>query len=145
MIKIEIYASGSCTSNPGPSGWAVIFKDNEQERSFSGFISQSTNNRILLIAVINAFERLVQPCAVTLYCNATYITDFFKRGWYDKWVQHGGNIEFDKSIKNRDLWEQLMSLMETHEVNYVHINDGGNEVYLRECKRLAKEACRQAG
>jgi ribonuclease HI len=128
-------------SNPGPSDWAATLKY-QNEKSLSGYIPHSTNNRILLIAVINALEKLTEPCAVTLYCNATYITDFINRPWYEKLTQQGSTIE--QSIRHNDLWERLLSLMEIHQVEYKHINKIENDVYLNECKRLATKAINQA-
>jgi ribonuclease HI len=142
MKQIEIYVNVACPSNPGPSGWAAILKY-KKEKSLLGYMPHSTNNRILLIAVINALEKLTEPCAVRLYCNATYITDFIKRPWYEKLTEQGINIE--QSIKHNDLWKKLLGLMEIHRVSYVHIKNGENDTYLRECKRLAKKAIKQAG
>lgn len=141
MKQIEIYVNVACSGNPGPSGRAATLKY-RIEKSFSGYIPRSTNNRILLIAVINALEKLTEPCAVTLYCNATYITDFINRPWYEKLTQQGSTIE--QSIRHNDLWEKLLGLMEIHQVNYLHIKHGGTEGYLTECKRLAKKAIKQA-
>lgn len=142
MKQIEIYVNVACSGNPGPSGWAATLKY-RNKKSFSGYIPHSTNNLILLIAVINALEKLTEPCAVTLYCNATYITDFINRTWYVKLTQQGSTIEH--SIRHNNLWVKLLALMEIHRVSYVHIKNGENHAYLRECKRLAKKAIKQAG
>ena len=84
MKKVEIYTDGACSGNPGPGGYGVILKYNENVKELSGGASNTTNNRMEMTAVISALEALKEPCNVDLYSDSKYIIDAITKGWAKK-------------------------------------------------------------
>lgn len=109
---VEIFTDGACSGNPGPGGWGAILRYGETEKELSGGAVETTNNRMELTAAIKALEALKQSCKVDLYTDSTYVKDGITE-WIDGWKRRDW-----KKVKNRDLWEELDSLNNTHKVTW---------------------------
>ena len=71
--KVVIFTDGACSGNPGPGGWgAVIYKD-ETKYELSGYSSETTNNRMEIVAAIKALESLKEKCSVSLNTDSNYL------------------------------------------------------------------------
>jgi ribonuclease HI len=127
---VVIYTDGACRGNPGPGGWAALLSSGAHERALSGAETQTTNNRMELRAVIEALRALKRRVAVQLYTDSQYV----RRGiteWLPAWKARGWRTADRKSVKNRDLWEELDELAEGHAIvwHWVpgHAGIAGNE------------------
>ena len=113
---VIIYTDGACSGNPGPGGWGAILRYGEHEKELSGGSPETTNNRMELTAVIRALEVLKEPCRVELYTDSRYIVDAIEKRWVYGWRKNGWKKPDKKPALNVDLWEQVLRLFETHEV-----------------------------
>ena len=116
MKTVTIYTDGACSGNPGPGGWCAILRYGEIEKQLSGGEAKTTNNRMELTAVIEALRALKTPCRVELYSDSKYVIDALEKGWARGWKARGWVKSDKKSALNPDLWETLLSLCDTHDV-----------------------------
>ena len=78
-----MYTDGACSGNPGPGGWGTVLMFGEHIKEISGFMPDTTNNRMELFAAVQGFTALKQPCKVTLYSDSAYLVNAFKQNWID--------------------------------------------------------------
>lgn len=110
---VLIYTDGACSGNPGPGGWGALLKYNEHEKEISGGEGDTTNNRMELMAVIKALETLKKPSSVKLYTDSTYV----QKG-VSEWMAGWKAKNWPAKIKNQDLWKQIDSLVQLHNVEF---------------------------
>jgi ribonuclease HI len=127
---VEIYTDGACRGNPGPGGWAATLALGERERELSGAEAATTNNRMELMAVIQALEALNRPVQARVNLDSEYV----RRGiteWLAAWKARGWKTAARKPVKNQDLWERLDKAVQRHEVQWRwvpgHAGVPGNE------------------
>ena len=137
LKTVEMYTDGSCSGNPGPGGWGAILRFHGVEKELSGGEGNTTNNRMELTAVIKGLEALKEPCNVLLTTDSRYVADGIDKGWAASWQKNGWRKADKKPALNSDLWEKLLSLLETHnvEINWVKGHEGHPEN--ERCDRLA--------
>lgn len=129
-VKYKLYTDGACASNPGPAGWGVIAtklegKKYEQVCTFGGNAQKSTNNRMELTAVLEALKYAVEmklsslgeSMTVIVASDSAYVVDSLKQGWVEKWARGGWRTKSGREVKNRDLWEQMLKLLQICEVS----------------------------
>ncbi len=131
MSKIvEIYTDGACKGNPGVGGWGAWMKYNEQEKSLFGGEENTTNNRMEMTAVIRALEALKRPSVVKLYTDSVYVQKGMME-WMAGWKAKNWRTANKKPVKNDDLWKQLDTLSNQHQIEWVwvkgHAGNEGNE------------------
>ena len=97
----------------------------------------TTNNRMELTAAIEALSALREPCRVTLTSDSKYLTDAITKGWAVSWRQKGWKKADKSPALNPDLWEKLLSLLETHEVEFVWVKGHDGHPYNERCDKLA--------
>jgi ribonuclease HI len=137
--EVKIYTDGACSGNPGPGGWAAILCYAHTEKELSGGEKETTNNRMELSAVIFALQALKNPCCVKLYSDSKYVCDAVTKGWARSWKAKGW-IRGDKSpAKNPDLWDRLLTLLDTHEVEFIWVRGHADNDYNNRCDKLAVE------
>ena len=128
--QVEIFTDGACSGNPGPGGWAALLRYNGTERELSGGESQTTNNRMELMAAIRALETLTRPVKVRVYTDSQYVRDGIT-SWLQRWKVRGWKTADKKPVKNADLWQRLDALRALHAVEWRwvkgHSGDLGNE------------------
>lgn len=137
MKQIEIYTDGACSGNPGPGGWGAVLVYNEKEKELSGSEKNTTNNRMELTAVIMALNALNQPCEVKLTTDSKYVCDAVNKGWVYSWRKNGWRKSDKKPALNVDLWEELLSLLEKHEVEFIWVKGHNGHKYNEICDTLA--------
>ncbi|MGN0824342.1 MAG: ribonuclease HI [Candidatus Coproplasma sp.] len=140
MKKVTIYTDGACSGNPGVGGWGAVLMYNGAERRISGAEDNTTNNRMELLAVINALECLKEPCEVTLYSDSAYTVNGFLNGWVYEWEKSGWKKADKKPVLNDDLWKRLLSLTRTHKVEFVKVKGHADNEYNNVCDKLATDA-----
>jgi len=122
MAELLAYTDGACSGNPGPGGWGVLLqaKDGEnivKERELSGGEAVTTNNRMELLAAINALETLAKPSALTIVTDSTYVKNGVT-GWIHGWKRNGWKTAAKKPVKNAELWQRLDAAQERHDVSW---------------------------
>ena len=129
---IEIYTDGACKGNPGPGGWGVLLKHGSTEKELFGGETSTTNNRMELMAVIQALTALKKPCDVTLYLDSQYVLKGITE-WVPGWKAKGWRTASKQPVKNVELWQQLDQLVKDsgHRIDWRwvrgHNGDPGNE------------------
>lgn len=108
--SIEIYTDGACKGNPGPGGWGVLLRSGEVEKELFGGEPATTNNRMELMAVIQALEALKRPCHVILHADSQYVLKGITE-WLAGWKAKGWKTASKQPVKNVDLWQRLDALV----------------------------------
>jgi ribonuclease HI len=130
--SIEIYTDGACKGNPGPGGWGVLLRSGTTEKELYGGERLTTNNRMELMAVIQALRSLKRPCAVTLHVDSQYVLKGMTE-WLAGWKAKGWRTSTKQPVKNQELWQALDELVNGagHEIKWRwvrgHDGDPGNE------------------
>jgi ribonuclease HI len=117
MARVEIFTDGACSGNPGPGGWGAILRAGEHEKEMWGGDSETTNNRMELMAAIMALEALKGPTTIDLHTDSTYVKDGITR-WIHNWQRNGWKTAAKKPVKNMDLWQRLQEAMARHEISW---------------------------
>jgi ribonuclease HI len=110
MNQVEIYTDGACKGNPGPGGWGVLLRSGTTQKELYGGEPSTTNNRMELMAVIQALEALKRPCAVTLYLDSQYVLKGITE-WLPGWKAKGWKTASKQPVKNQELWQRLDELV----------------------------------
>lgn len=132
MNAIEIYTDGACKGNPGPGGWGALLKSADAQKELFGGELGTTNNRMEMMAVIEALSALKRPCHVTLYVDSQYVLKGITE-WVSGWKARGWKTAAKQPVKNVDLWQRLDELVSTsgHKIDWRwvrgHTGNPGNE------------------
>lgn len=127
---VTIYTDGACKGNPGPGGWGVYLIYKDKEKSLHGGEANTTNNRMELMAVIQALETLKRPCSVRLHSDSKYVLQGITE-WIANWKKRGWKTAANKPVKNEDLWRRLDEAIQRHQIQWIwvkgHAGEAGNE------------------
>jgi len=115
--KVEIFTDGACKGNPGPGGWGALLRYNGHEKELFGGEAETTNNRMELMAAIQALESLTRPCMVNLTTDSVYVRSGITE-WLPNWKKRGWKTAARKPVKNADLWKRLDAAAQQHEVSW---------------------------
>ncbi len=114
---VEIYTDGACSGNPGPGGWGALLLYGEHEKEITGGEFETTNNRMELMAAIEALNVLKRPCTIHLYTDSTYVKNGITE-WISGWKAKGWKTAAKKPVKNADLWQALDAAAARHNVDW---------------------------
>ena len=117
MKKITIFTDGACSGNPGPGGWGAVLIYNDKVKKISGAEKDTTNNRMELMATIEALKALKTSCVVDLFTDSRYVKDGITK-WLINWEKNSWLNSQKKPVKNKDLWQQLNLEVQKHKVNW---------------------------
>lgn len=115
-MKVRIFTDGACSENPGPGGWAVVFNSASKCRTFSGNEKLTTNNRMELRAVIEAFRKIVNKKShnpdvqYDIYSDSAYVVNTINNHWIEAWQMNNWQTTKREDVKNKDLWEEFSEL-----------------------------------
>lgn len=137
MKTVDIYSDGACSGNPGPGGWGAILRYGKYEREMSGGEKQTTNNRMELLAIISALKALNEPCKVFIHSDSKYVIDAVVQGWAKKWKANGWMRNKKDKALNVDLWEQLLALLDKHQVEFEWVKGHSGHPENERCDQLA--------
>jgi len=132
LQAVTIYTDGACKGNPGPGGWGVLLQSGEVRKELFGGELNTTNNRMEIMAVIEALSALKRPCHVTLYLDSEYVRKGITE-WIAGWKARGWRTAAKAPVKNVDLWQRLDALVagSGHRIDWRwvrgHAGDPGNE------------------
>ena len=127
---VDIHTDGACSGNPGPGGWGAVLSYGGKTREICGGQAETTNNRMELMAAIQALEALTRSVDARLHTDSTYLKDGVTK-WMAKWKVNGWKTAARKPVKNVDLWQRLEAALSDHRVEWLwvkgHAGDPGNE------------------
>ena len=138
MKEIIMYTDGACSGNPGPGGWGTVLMFGEHKKEISGFMPDTTNNRMELFAAVQGFTALKQPCAVTLYSDSAYLVNAFKQNWIDGWQRNGWKTSTKSPVENQDLWRLMAIVVKKHEVEFIKVPGHADCEENNRCDALAR-------
>ena len=133
--EILIYTDGSSRGNPGPGGYGIIIQQFSDKRSkeFSKGFRKTTNNRMELLAVIEALKKLtVKNLKVHIYTDSKYVVNPIEKQWLQNWKKTGF-----KNKKNVDLWLEFLTLFEKHKIKFKWVKGHNNHPQNERCDNLA--------
>jgi len=117
---VVIYTDGACSGNPGPGGWGSVLLYNGHRRELSGGEADTTNNRMEMMAVIQAMESLKRPCSVMINTDSVYVMKGITE-WIEQWKERGWKTAARKPVKNVELWQRLEQAISRHDVRWTWV------------------------
>ena len=136
---INIFTDGACKGNPGPGGWGAILIYKDHTREISGFVDNTTNNIMELMAVIKALQTLKEPCHIILTTDSNYVKDGITE-WIHNWKKNGWRTSNKKPVKNKDLWIDLDMLNSMHMIEWKWVKGHSGHPENERADLLANEA-----
>jgi len=137
MEKVIIYTDGACSGNPGPGGWGAILMYNDNKKEISGYNPNTTNNIMEITAVIEALKLLKFECEVEIYSDSAYVVNAYKQKWIDNWKKNNWKTAGKDPVKNKELWQELDSLVNMHKVNFIKVKGHADNEWNNRCDELA--------
>ncbi len=145
MKKVIIYTDGACSGNPGPGGWGAVLSYKSAEKELSGYEADTTNNRMELMAAIQAMQALKEACEVQLYTDSAYLCNAYNQHWIDSWQVKNWKTAAGKPVENQDLWKALLSCTNKHRVTFHKVKGHSDNKKNNRCDELARLAIRSNG
>ena len=137
-MKVIIYTDGACSGNPGPGGYGAILMYNDIKKEISGGEKNTTNNRMELMAAIEALKLLKMPCEVELYSDSAYLINCFNNNWLEGWKKKGWVNSKKEKVKNIELWEELDRLNKIHKITWIKVKGHADNQYNNRCDEMAR-------
>ena len=134
---VDIFTDGSCSGNPGPGGWGALLRYDGHEREIQGGEPATTNNRMEMMAAIQALESLRRPVTARLHTDSQYLRDGITR-WIASWKKRGWLTADKKPVKNVDLWQRLELALASHTVEWVWVRGHAGHPENERADRLAR-------
>jgi ribonuclease HI len=142
MKHVKIYTDGACSKNPGPGGYGVILKYGANTKELSAGFKKTTNNRMELKAIIAGLSTLKEKCSVTVYSDSKYVVDAVEKNWARRWRENNWYRNKDEKALNPDLWQQLLNLIDHHEVKFRWVRGHAGHPENERCDKLAVKAAK---
>jgi ribonuclease HI len=140
---VEIFTDGACSGNPGPGGWGAILRWRGSERELCGGEVMSTNNRMELMAAIQALETLKRPVHAKLHTDSQYLRDGITK-WLPRWKKNGWRTADKKPVKNVDLWQRLDEALAHHNVEFIWVRGHAGHPENERADELARRGLTEA-
>jgi len=141
--QVVIYTDGACSGNPGPGGWGAVLISGAHVREICGGEPASTNNRMELMAAIQALEALKKPCKVELHTDSTYVMKGISE-WIHAWKKRGWMTADKKPVKNDDLWKRLDTARLRHDVAWRWVKGHNGHELNERADALARQGLKDA-
>ncbi len=139
---VEIFTDGACSGNPGPGGYGTILRYGKREKEISGYFSNTTSNRMELMAAIEGLETLKRPSRIRIFTDSNYVLKGITI-WINTWLKRNWLNSQKKPVLNRDLWERLLILSKPHQIEWRWIKGHEGHPENERCDKLAKQAIRE--
>ena len=140
--QVIIHTDGACSGNPGPGGWGAILQSGGKTRELKGGELATTNNRMELMAAIQALEALTRDCRVELHTDSTYVMKGISE-WIHNWKRRGWMTADKKPVKNDDLWKRLDAARLRHQVDWRWVKGHAGHELNERADQLAREGMLQ--
>ena len=137
--EVVIYTDGACSGNPGPGGWGALLRYGDMEKELSGAEAQTTNNRMELMAAIEALAALKRPSEVELNSDSKYVLDGITK-WLPGWKAKGWKTADRQPVKNVDLWQRLDAEVARHRVTFKWVKGHSGQPENERVDALARAA-----
>ena len=143
MPDLYAFTDGACSGNPGPGGWGVLLRAMEgetvvKERELNGGEAETTNNRMELLAAINALESLSRRSTITLVTDSQYVKNGIE-SWMHGWKRNGWKTAAKKPVKNEDLWKRLDAAQADHDVRWEWVKGHAGHEANERADQLARD------
>ena len=136
--EVKIYTDGACRGNPGPGGWGAVLEYGKESKLLYGAELLTTNNRMELMAVIQALSALKRPCKIDLTSDSKYVLKGITE-WLPNWKQKGWRTSAKKPVMNSDLWQQLDQLASSHDISWHWVKGHSGHVQNELADQLANK------
>jgi ribonuclease HI len=136
---IDIYTDGACSGNPGPGGWGALLRIGATEKELSGYDPATTNNRMELMAVIEALRALKRPVTARVHTDSQYVQKGISE-WIHGWKRRGWKTADRQPVKNADLWQALDALTVGHKIEWLWVRGHAGHVENERVDALARQA-----
>ncbi len=140
---IEIFTDGACSGNPGPGGWGAILRSGDTEKELFGGELLTTNNRMEMMAVIEALRALKKPVAAKVHTDSQYVQKGISE-WIHGWKRRGWKTAAKEPVKNEDLWRELDRLAAQHEIEWIWVKGHAGHLENERADALARRGVEQA-
>ena len=137
-VLVEAFTDGACRGNPGPGGWGVVLRYKNHEKQLYGGESDTTTNRMELLAAIMALEALKRPCTVRITTDSQYVQKGISE-WIHAWIKKGWKTASKKPVKNVDLWQRLYQATQQHQVEWYWVRGHNGHVENELADELARK------
>lgn len=137
---VVIYTDGGCSGNPGPGGYGAVIRSGEERREISGGFRRTTNNRMELLACIEALRTVPTGAVVVLHSDSRYVVNGISKGWAKKWRAKGWMRTPTAPAENCDMWEIMLDLCEKRTVRFVWVKGHAGNPENERCDELATGA-----
>jgi ribonuclease HI len=134
---VELYSDGSGTDS-GPGGFGVVLRYAGHEKELSGYEPEATSQRMELIAAIKGLEALNNRSKVHVFSDSQYLVQGMSK-WIHNWTRNG-RLEEPGALANQDLWKQLETLSQQHEISWEWVRGHSGHPFNERCDKLAKRA-----
>lgn len=125
MSILRIYTDGGCAGNQSDEnfgGWGAILEFGDAKKELYGGEVNTTNNRMELTAVIEAFKALKKTdMDVVVFTDSSYVANCFRERWFESWEKNGWRNAAKKSVENQELWRELLALVRQHRVTFCRV------------------------
>ncbi|MFH1243500.1 MAG: ribonuclease HI [Pseudomonadota bacterium] len=138
-LLVEIFADGACRGNPGPGGYGAILRYGQRVKEVSGCKQRTTNNRMELLAVIEALRQLKRPCRVRVVTDSNYVVKGMTE-WISRWIKRDWINSQNEPVANRELWEELLKRSRPHQIEWVWIRGHNGHPENERCDKMARVA-----
>lgn len=142
MTQVEIYTDGACSGNPGPGGWGALLRTGAHEKELFGGEAHTTNNRMELMAVIEALRALTRPVTARVHTDSQYVQKGISE-WIHGWKKRGWLTADRKPVKNADLWQQLDAEAARHQIEWHWVKGHAGHVDNERADALARRGVEQ--
>lgn len=139
MKKVDLYTDGACSNNPGPGGWGVVLIYKGIKKEFSGFVKETTNNRMELMAVIKGLSFLKEQCDVKVHTDSAYVFNAFSKNWIINWQNNNWINSQKDEVVNKDLWLKLLKLAQKHIISWQKVKGHSDNEFNNLCDTLATD------
>ena len=140
---LEIFTDGACAGNPGPGGWGIIIRAEDDQIEFCGGELKTTNNRMEMLAVIRALEKLPEPCTAKIYSDSQYVIKGISE-WIHGWKARGWKTAAKDPVKNEDLWRKLDELRDGHTIEWIWVKGHAGHAENERADELARKGLNAA-
>lgn len=144
MKKVVLYTDGGCRGNQernniGAIGGILIHPSSKKEKEYKKGFRNTTNNKMELLSIITGLKYLKEPCIVDIYSDSAYVVNAMTKGWFESWKKQGWK-RGKNELKNKDLWQELDALAQTHVLNFHKVKGHANDRYNNRADALVNEA-----
>ncbi len=139
LTPVDIFTDGACKGNPGPGGWGAVIRSKTGEKEISGGEPLTTNNRMEMMAAVEALNALTRPCKVTLHTDSKYVMDGITK-WVIGWQKNGWKTADRKPVKNAEIWQALLAATARHQISWKWVKGHAGHPENERADRLASAA-----